>query len=75
VARDNIFIFQKDLLPTAAHVARLARRSYQIGSTDLATAIVAQQQYQQTLSNYFDTVVSYQTAWADLEKAVGLPIR
>jgi outer membrane protein TolC len=75
VARDNIFIFQKDLLPTAAQVAKLARRSYQIGSTDLATAIVAQQQYQQTLSNYFDTVVSYQIAWADLEKAVGLPIR
>jgi len=75
VARDNIFIFQRDLLPTAAQVAKLARRSYQIGSTDLATAIVAQQQYQQTLSNYFDTVVSYQIAWADLEKAVGLPIR
>jgi cobalt-zinc-cadmium efflux system outer membrane protein len=75
IARDNIFIFQKDLLPTAAQVAKLARRSYQIGSTDLSTAIIAQQQYQQTLSNYFDTVVSYQTAWADLEKSIGLPIR
>jgi len=75
VARANIFLFQKNLLPTASEVARIARRGYQVGATDLATAIVAQQQYQQTLSSYFDSVVAYQTAWADLEKAVGLPLQ
>jgi cobalt-zinc-cadmium efflux system outer membrane protein len=74
VARANIFLFQDDLLPTAAQVSKLARRGYQVGSTDLATAIVAQQQYQQVLSNYFDSVVAYQNAWADLEKAVGVPL-
>jgi cobalt-zinc-cadmium efflux system outer membrane protein len=75
VARENIFAFQKDLLPLATKVARLARRAYQVGSTDLATAIVAQQQYQQTLSNYFDAVSAYQGAWADLEKSVGVPLK
>ena len=75
VARTNIFEFQKNLLPTAAEVSRVARRGYEVGATDLATAIVAQQQYQQTLSNYFDAVVAYQNSWADLEKAVGLPLR
>jgi cobalt-zinc-cadmium efflux system outer membrane protein len=75
VARANIFVFQKNLLPTAADVARLARRGYEVGKTDLATAIVAQQQYQQTLSNYFDAVVAYQISWADLEKAVGVALR
>jgi outer membrane protein, heavy metal efflux system len=75
IARANIFLFQRDLLPTASDVARLARRGYEVGQTDLATAIVAQQQYQQTLTSYFDGVVAYQTAWADLEKAVGVPIR
>ncbi len=74
-AQTNIFIFQKDLLPTAAQVAKLARRSYEVGKTDLAAAIFAQQQYQQILSNYFDAVVSYQNSWADLEKAVGLPLK
>jgi len=74
VARINIFLFQRRLLPTAADVARLARRGYQVGKTDLATAIVAQQQYQQTLSGYFDAVTAYQNAWADLEAAVGVPI-
>jgi cobalt-zinc-cadmium efflux system outer membrane protein len=75
VARANIFLFQRDLLPTAADVARLARRGYEVGQTDLARAIIAQQQYQQTLSSYFDAVVAYQNAWADMEKAVGVPLR
>jgi outer membrane protein, heavy metal efflux system len=75
VARANIFEYQKNLLPTASDVARIARRGYEVGATDLATAIVAQQQYQQTLSNYFDSVVAYQTAWADMERAVGVPLR
>lgn len=75
VARANIFEFQSSLLPTAAEVARIARRGYQVGATDLSTAIVAQQQYQQTLSNYFDAVVAYQNGWADLEKAVGVALR
>jgi outer membrane protein, heavy metal efflux system len=74
VARTNIFLFQKNLLPTASDVARLARRAYEVGQTDLGTAIIAQQQYQQTLSSYFDSVVAYQNAWADLEMAVGLPL-
>jgi cobalt-zinc-cadmium efflux system outer membrane protein len=74
VSRANIFVFQKDMLPLAAQVAKLARRGYQVGKTDLATAIIAQQQYQQILSNYFDAVVAYQNAWADLEKAVGIPL-
>jgi len=75
VARANIFVFQNDLLSTAANVSRVARRGYEVGKTDLATAIVAQQQYQQVLSSYFDAVVAYQTAWADLEKAVGVSLR
>ncbi|HEY9774085.1 MAG TPA: TolC family protein [Planktothrix sp.] len=75
VARDNIFRYEKELLPTASEVARIARRGYEVGKNDLATAIVAQQQYQQTLSSFFDSVVAYQTAWSDLEKAVGVPLK
>lgn len=74
VSRANIEKFQQDLLPSAEKMAQLARRSYELGKTDLATAILAQQQYQQLRSSYFDSIVSYQNAWADLEKAVGLPL-
>ncbi len=75
VTRANIYKFQNELLPLAASLAKIGRLGYQEGATDLATAIVAQQQYQQTLSNYFDTVVNYQNAWADLERAVGVPLK
>ena len=75
VARANIYNYSQNLLPLSAHVAKLARRGYEVGISDLSSAIVAQQQYQQTLSNYFDVVVNYQNAWADLEQAVGLPLK
>lgn len=75
VARANITKFQKDLLPATSTVARQALRRYQIGKSDLASAILAKQQYQQTLSSYFDAVVAYQNAWADLEKAAGVPLQ
>jgi len=75
VARQNINKFQKELLPQSLKVAQLSRRGYELGATDLATAVLAQQNYQQTLSSYFDAVVSYQNAWADLEQAVGVPLK
>jgi len=71
----NIDKFQRDLLPDGEKVAHLARRAYELGKSDLATAVLAQQQYQQLHSQYFDAVVAYQTAWADLEQAVGVPLK
>ncbi|HEY9682403.1 MAG TPA: TolC family protein [Oculatellaceae cyanobacterium] len=73
-SRANIFKFQNELLPAAAIVAKQAFRRYQVGKADLASAILARQQYQQMLSSYFDAVVSYQNAWADLEKAIGVSL-
>ncbi|HEY9676666.1 MAG TPA: TolC family protein [Drouetiella sp.] len=75
VARANISKYQRDLLPMAAKVSQIARRDYDRGKSDLATAILAKQQYQQILTSYFDAVVAYQTAWADLEKAMGVPLQ
>jgi cobalt-zinc-cadmium efflux system outer membrane protein len=75
VARANIIKFQKELLPAAALVAKQALIRYQLGKSDLASAIIAKQQYQQTLSSYFDAVVSYQNSWADLENAIGVPLQ
>lgn len=73
-ARANINEFQTELIPQAALVARQAFLRYQVGKADLSSAILARQQYQQILSNYFDAVVAYQNAWADLEKAVGVSL-
>lgn len=74
-ARANIYQFQTELIPQAALVAKQAFRRYQIGKADLSSAILARQQYQQILSSYFDAVVAYQNAWADLEKAIGVSLQ
>ncbi len=74
-ALENIKKYQDELLPAASKVAQLSRLSYQLGKTDLATAMLAQQQYQQIRQNYFDAVFAFQNSWADLESAVGLPIK
>jgi cobalt-zinc-cadmium efflux system outer membrane protein len=73
-ARANIGQFQTALIPEAALVAKQAFRRYQLGKADLSSAILARQQYQQILSSYFDSVVAYQNAWADLEKAIGVSL-
>ncbi|MFN8554116.1 MAG: TolC family protein [Candidatus Obscuribacterales bacterium] len=75
VTRATIKKYQRDLLPAAAKVARLARRNYEDGKSDLSGAIIAKQQYQQILSAYFDAVLNYQTAWADLERAMGVSLK
>jgi cobalt-zinc-cadmium efflux system outer membrane protein len=74
VASDNVRRFKNQLLPASAKVAQQTRRGYELGKMGLATAMLAQQQYQQTRSGYFDAVLAYQNAWIDLEKAVGVPL-
>lgn len=74
VTRANIYKFKQQILPAAARVAQMTRRGYELGKMGLATTMLAQQQYQQLLSSYFDAVVAYQNAWADMEKAIGVTL-
>lgn len=73
-SRDNIRRYQTQLLPSSRDVLGLAQESYQVGKTGLTSAILAQQADQQIRSGYLDAVVAYQSAWADLEQAVGSPL-
>lgn len=70
-ARVNLARYKQNLIPLALSVVRKAQDAYERGKSDLGNALVAQQQFQQTFSNYFDSVVTYQIAWADLETAIG----
>jgi len=74
VAQENIQLFQKDLIPEGKKVLYLAERSYQVGKTPMANVILAQQSFQQVISDYTQTVVNYQYAWGELEKSVGSPL-
>jgi len=73
-ARDNLQRFQTRLIPDSAEVLKLAQESYQVGKTPLTNAILAQQADQQVRSGYLDTVSTYQSAYADLERALGAPL-
>jgi len=73
-ALDNVRKYRSQLLPASREVTALAQESYQVGKTNLASAIVAEQADQQVRSGYLDTVTAYQNAYADLEKAVGEPL-
>jgi outer membrane protein, heavy metal efflux system len=70
-SRENIVLYQQKLLPSATDVLNLAQESYQVGKTGLSNVIIAQQTFQQIKIGYLEAVVSYQSAWTDLEKSVG----
>ncbi|HEY9676672.1 MAG TPA: TolC family protein [Drouetiella sp.] len=74
-AQANLAVLREQLLPVAKRIASVSLDGYVKGDVDLSTAMVEQQVYQQTMSSYFDTVVAYQTAWADLERDVGVPLQ
>ncbi len=74
VAREKIRKYQSRLLPDSREVLALAEESYQVGKTNLASAIAVEQADQQNRSAYVDAITAYQSAYADLEKAVGTPL-
>jgi len=73
-ARKNLSLFQDSLIPSARTSMQMAQRSYEVGKTPLVNVVFAQQSVQQVLTSYMDTVVDYQNAWVELEKAVGVPV-
>jgi cobalt-zinc-cadmium efflux system outer membrane protein len=73
-ARNRIQTYQDHVLADSAEVARLARRSYEVGQSDITATLAAQQANFQVRQAYLDAVSSYQGAFTDLEQAIGEPI-
>jgi cobalt-zinc-cadmium efflux system outer membrane protein len=74
-AREKIRVYQDRLLGDSNEVARLARRSYESGQSDITSTIQAQQLNIQTRQAYLDGVTSYGEAFTDLEFAIGRPLQ
>src|SRR5262249_54348237 len=70
-AREKIRVNQSRLLRDSNEVARLARRSYQVGQSDITATLQALQENVQTRSSYLQAVSAYASAYTDLEVAVG----
>lgn len=70
-ARDRIRVYQEHVLADSSEVARLARRSYEVGQSDITSTLLAQQQNVQVRSQYLNAILEYQLAFTDLERSIG----
>ncbi|HEY9793040.1 MAG TPA: TolC family protein [Candidatus Obscuribacterales bacterium] len=73
-ARKKILVYQDHILAESDRVAQLARRSYEVGQSDITSTLAAQQANVQVKQNYLDAVNAYQQAFTELEQAVGTPL-
>lgn len=73
-ARERVGIFQEKILPASENVARMARRAYEVGQSDITSTLAAQQANVQTKASYLEAVRNYQQALTDLEQAIGHPL-
>ncbi len=73
--REKIRAYQDHVLADSYEVARLARRSYEVGQSDITSTLQAQQANVAIRSQYLDAVNSYSLAFTDLEQASGLPLQ
>lgn len=74
-ARQQIQVYQEKLLNDSAEVARLARRSYEVGQSDITATLAAQQANIQVRSQYLSAVNAYQIAFTDLEQSIGTTLQ
>lgn len=74
-ARERIQAYRDHVLDQADEVVRLARRSYEVGQSDITSTLAAQHDNIGIRSQYLDAVQDYQQAFADLEQAIGKPLQ
>jgi outer membrane protein, heavy metal efflux system len=70
-ARETMRNYQQRILPASENVTRLAQISYKNGQSDITAALTAQQTNIQVRNQYLNAVMTYETAYTDLEQAVG----
>jgi outer membrane protein, heavy metal efflux system len=73
-ARQKLRIYQEHVLADSYEVARLARRSYEVGQSDITSTIQAQQNNVHIRTQYLEAIQLYQQAFTELERACGAPL-
>lgn len=74
-ARDQVLIFQDELLGQADQSQQIALVAYQEGASELLPLLEAQRTEAAVRQAYFETLLDYQSSLIDLELAVGREIR
>ena len=73
-ARQWLKVYEDHVLADSYEVARLARRSYEVGQADITSTIQAQQYNVEIRSLYLQAISLYQQAFTELEMACGMPL-
>jgi outer membrane protein, heavy metal efflux system len=73
--REKLRTYQGHILADSLRVARLARRSYEAGQSDITSTLQAQRENVAIRSAYLDAVSYYQTAFTSLEQSCGTPLQ
>ena len=66
--------YRDEILPQAQQVEQLAQDAYQLGQTGIAALLQALQATRDVRLRSLDAVSQFQTALADLERAIGAPL-
>ena len=67
--------FEKDILPRALEVERMAEDSYRSGQSNLAALLQTLQSSRTMRYRALDAALDYQLALADVERAMGVAIK
>jgi outer membrane protein, heavy metal efflux system len=74
VQRQTYLRYRDVILPQAQQVEQLAQDSYELGQTGIAALLQALQASRDVRLRSLDAVAQFQTAAADLERAIGAPL-
>jgi len=70
----QVQLYHDTILPASHHLEDMAEESYGAGKANLLVVLTAQHDVQQVERNYLDNLLELQTAFAQLEEAVGGPL-
>jgi cobalt-zinc-cadmium efflux system outer membrane protein len=70
----QVDLYRRTLLPAVQRLEGLMEESYRAGRANLLSVLDAQRNVQQVERDYLDSLLALQSAFADLEEAVGVPL-
>ncbi len=70
----QVNLYRSALLPAVQHLLELMEESYRAGRANLLNVLDAQRNVQVARREYLDSLLALQTAFADLEEVVGVPL-
>jgi cobalt-zinc-cadmium efflux system outer membrane protein len=72
--RMQVQLYREKLLPSSRRLEEMAEESYRAGKANILTVLGAQHDVQQVEREYLDSLLAAQSAFAQLEAAVGAPL-